>query len=106
MTDAEQKLWQRLRQWQKGKAHFRRQAAIGPYFADFACHSNRLVIELDGGQHGYGEQIARDSARDAFFRANGYCVLRFWNHDVMRNIDGVLAVIAEAADGNTEAPHP
>jgi very-short-patch-repair endonuclease len=104
MTDAERKLWQRLRQWPEGRAHFRRQATIGPYFADFACHSNRLVIELDGGQHGYGPQASRDAARDDFFRASGYRVLRFWNHDVLTNIDGVLTVIAEAIDA--VAPHP
>jgi very-short-patch-repair endonuclease len=106
MTDAERKLWQRLRQWPEGKAHFRRQATIGPYFADFACHTNRLVIELDGGHHGYGPQGSRDAVRDALLRANGYRVLRFWNHDALTNIDGVLTVIAEAIDGNAAAPHP
>jgi very-short-patch-repair endonuclease len=106
MTDAERKLWQRLRQWPEGKAHFRRQATIGPYFVDFACHSNRLVIELDGGQHAYGQQAERDVGRDAFLCANGYRVLRFWNHDVMKNVDGVLTVVAEAIDGVAIAPHP
>ncbi|HVZ51945.1 MAG TPA: endonuclease domain-containing protein [Pseudolabrys sp.] len=72
---------------------------------DFACHSNRLVIELDGGQHAEGPQASRDATRDAFLRANGYRVLRFWNHDVMQNIEGVLTLIAEAIDGNV-APHP
>lgn len=81
-------------------------ATIGPYFADFACHSNRLVIELDGGQHGHGLQASRDAARDAFLRTNGYRVLRFWNNDVLSNIDGVLTVIAEAIDGSAAAPHP
>jgi very-short-patch-repair endonuclease len=106
MTDAERRLWQKLRQWPEGRAHFRRQATIGPYFADFACHSRRLVIELDGGQHAIGQQVARDATRDAFFDANGYRVLRFWNHDVMKNLEGVLTVIAEAIDGNAAAPHP
>jgi very-short-patch-repair endonuclease len=106
MTDAERKLWHRLRQWPEGKAHFRRQATIGPYFADFACHSNRVVVELDGGHHGYGSQASRDRARDDFLRSNGYRVLRFWNHDVLTNVDGVLTVIAEAIDGNAAAPHP
>ena len=106
MTDAERKLWQRLRHWPEGKAHFRRQATIGPYFADFACHTNRLVIELDGGQHGHGEQALRDGARDAYFRSNGYRVLRFWNNDVLTNPDGVLTIIAQAIDGDMAAPHP
>jgi very-short-patch-repair endonuclease len=106
MTDVERKLWQGLRQWPEDKAHFRRQATIGPYFVDFACHTNRKVIELDGGQHANVPQAARDAARDAFLRANGYRALRFWNHDVMKNLDGVLTVIAEAIDGNAAAPHP
>jgi very-short-patch-repair endonuclease len=106
MTGAERKLWLRLRQWPNGKAHFRRQATVGPYFADFACHSNRLIVEVDGGQHAQEAHIARDSVRDGFFRAYGYRVLRFWNHDVMKNVEGVMEIIAAAIDGNSTAPHP
>jgi len=106
MTQAERMLWQRIRQWPEGRAHFRRQATIGPYFADFACHSNRLVIELDGGQHAHGQQAVRDARRDAYFGANGYRVLRFWNHDVMKNLDGMLTMIAQAIDSDAAAPHP
>ena len=95
-TDAERKLWLRLRELPMGSSHFRRQATIGPYFADFACHANRLVIELDGGQHGDGPNAASDAKRDAYMRNSGYRVLRFWNNDVMQNIDGVMHVIAEA----------
>jgi len=73
---------------------------------DFAWHSNRLVIELDGGQHAFGQQVLRDAGRDAFLGANGYRVLRFWNHDVMMNIDGVLTLVAEAIDAYAAAPHP
>jgi len=102
MTDAERRLWQGLRQWSEGRAHFRRQATIGPYFVDFACHTNRLVIELDGGQHGHGPQ----ASRDAFLRANGYRILRFWNHDVLTNAEGVLTVIATAMDASADTPHP
>jgi very-short-patch-repair endonuclease len=101
MTEAEKKLWQRLRQWPEGRAHIRRQATIGPYFVDFACHSNRLVIELDGGQHALGQQASRDAARDGFLSANGYRVLRIWT-----NIDGVLALISETIDADAAAPHP
>ena len=95
MTEAERRLWQRLRQL-AGKAHFRRQATIGPYFADFACHTSRLAIELDGGQHGLDSHVARDRLRQAYLEAQGYRALRFWNNDVMQNIDGVLFVGAEA----------
>jgi very-short-patch-repair endonuclease len=77
-------------------SHFRRQAPIGPYFADFACHVKRLVIELDGGQHGDELHAVSDAKRDAYMQNKGYRVLRFWNNDVMQNIDGVLDVIAEA----------
>jgi very-short-patch-repair endonuclease len=106
MTDAERRLWQGLRQWPEGRAHFRRHATIGPYFVDFACHTNRLVIELDGGQHGHGPEASRDAARDAFLRANGYRILRFWNHDVLTNTEGVLTVIATAMDASADTPHP
>jgi very-short-patch-repair endonuclease len=100
-TDAERKLWQRLRGLPMDGSHFRRQATIGPYFIDFACHRKRLAIELDGGQHGEVAQLARDAKRDEYLRANGYRVLRFWNNDVMANIDGVLEVIAEAVSAAT-----
>jgi len=96
MTDAESKLWSHLRGLPVGASHFRRQATIGPYFVDFACHAKRVVIELDGGQHGEELHVQRDLRRDAYMRTNGYRVLRFWNNDVMQNIEGVLELIAEA----------
>jgi very-short-patch-repair endonuclease len=96
-TDAERKLWLRLRRLRVGGSHFRRQATIGPYFADYACHAKRLIVELDGGQHGEELHAMRDAKRDAYMRSQGYRILRFWNNDVMRNIDGVLDVIAKAA---------
>jgi very-short-patch-repair endonuclease len=95
-TDAERKLWWHLRRLPAGGSHFRRQATIGPYFVDFACHAKRVVIELDGGQHGEELHVQRDLRRDAYMRTNGYRVLRFWNNDVMQNIEGVLELIAEA----------
>ena len=85
-TDAERLLWQRLRSL-AGGAHFRRQATIGTYFADFACHTNRLVIELDGGQHA---DSAGDEIRTTYLSAAGYRVIRFWNNEVLENIEGVL----------------
>jgi len=77
-------------------SHFRRQATIGPYFVDFACHAKRLVIELDGGQHSDALHAASDAKRDAYMRQAGYRVQRFWNNDVMQNIEGVAETIAEA----------
>jgi very-short-patch-repair endonuclease len=104
MTSAERKLWWKLRELAAAGTHFRRQATIGPYFADFACHTNRLVIEIDGGQHDTSVQRNRDRRRDEYLRRNGYRVLRFWNNDVRDNIDGVLTIICEALEKG--APHP
>jgi very-short-patch-repair endonuclease len=92
-TDAEKKLWQSLRQPPFKQHHFRRQATIGPYFADFASHQLRMIIEVDGGQHSLD---ASDAARTRCLEANGYRVLRFWNNDVLQNMSGVLATIDAA----------
>ncbi len=70
---------------------FRRQEPIGPYIADFVCFENRLIIELDGGQHAIEQ--AKDQEREAWFKKEGFHLLRFWNHDVLQNIEGVLEVI-------------
>lgn len=90
-TDAETRLWSRLRNRQLSGFKFRRQMPIGNHVADFACEEARLVIELDGGQHA---DNAADAARTAATEAAGYHVLRFWNHDVLGNTDGVLEEIA------------
>ena len=89
-TDAERLLWSRIRSRQLG-AKFVRQFPIGPYIADFACRSARLVIELDGGQH--REEI--DASRTATIEAYGYRVIRFWNNEVIENLEGVVAAIVQ-----------
>jgi len=91
-TDAEVLLWGRLRRRQLNGYRFRRQHPIGPYIADFACVSERLIIELDGGQH--SERKTRDDARDGELEAKGYRVLRLWNHDVLGDLDAVVDQIA------------
>ncbi|HXQ10612.1 MAG TPA: DUF559 domain-containing protein [Caulobacteraceae bacterium] len=92
-TDAEHVLWSRLRNRQLEGCKFRRQAPIGRFIADFACLERRLVIELDGGQH--AEQTRYDGMRTQALEAAGWTVLRFWNHEVLQNVEGVLiAVIA------------
>lgn len=96
MTDAERALWQHLRYGRFHGLRFRRQAPVGPFIVDFLCVGMRLVIELDGGQHAGSEGLATDRRRDAYLRANGYSVLRFWNNDVVANIDGVLQAVAAA----------
>jgi very-short-patch-repair endonuclease len=105
MTHAERKLWQQLRAMEIKGTHFRRQATIGPYFADFACHERRLIIEVDGGQHNEPAHVETDSRRTAFLNSRGYCVLRFWNNEVLGNIEEVMKVIVETL-GKTTAPHP
>jgi len=93
-TDAERRLWSRLRNRQLGGFRFRRQRSIGPYICDFVCLSARVVVELDGSQH--IEDTAYDARRDAILKANGFRVLRFWNADVMARVDAVLETIFEA----------
>ncbi len=94
-TEAEQRLWNRLRGGQLKGAKFRRQHPIGPYIADFFCLAAKLVIELDGGGHAAEEQRRADAARTAYLESCGYRVLRFWNNEVVENLDGVLERIAE-----------
>jgi very-short-patch-repair endonuclease len=92
MTDAERRLWSRLRGRELGGAKFRRQVPIGRYVADFACVDSRLIVELDGGQH----EAGRDAARTADLQRLGWRVLRFWNDAVLRETDAVLTEIAAA----------
>jgi len=95
-TEAEQKLWTILKSLKQPGRHFRRQAAIGPYVADFACLSEKLIVEADGGGHGG----ARDAERDAWFEANGYRVLRIWNNEVLENPEGVFETIRGVLEGH------
>ena len=92
-TEAERRLWSILRGHRLAGFKFRRQAPVGPYIADFLCHAEKLVIELDGGQHAESQ---RDRARDAWFESRGYRVLRFWNTDLMTNRNGVVFAIAQS----------
>ena len=75
---------------------FRRQSPVGPFIADFLCFRHRLIIEVDGGQH--DAQADRDARRTAFLESEGYRVLRFWNNDVLANIDGVVRMIGLALE--------
>jgi len=101
MTDAERQLWRHLRQRQLDGHRFRRQHPIGPFVADFVCLEQRLVIEVDGGQHA---DSASDGRRSQFLMQQGCCVLRFWNHDVLGNIEGVVASILQSLA--SAGPHP
>ena len=95
-TDAERLLWAALRGHRLNGASFRRQVPIENYIADFVCHAALLVVELDGGQHFSNQAEQKDAARSALIEAKGFQVLRFGNHDVMTNRDGVLETIATA----------
>jgi BirA family biotin operon repressor/biotin-[acetyl-CoA-carboxylase] ligase len=90
-TDAEKRLWSRLRAKQLG-VQFTRQYPVAGFVVDFACRSARLAVELDGGQHA---DSAADDSRTALIDAHGYRVIRFWNNDVLGNTDGVIARILE-----------
>lgn len=92
-TDAEAKLWRHLERIPLEGTHFRRQVPIGRYFADFACHQIGLIIELDGGQHGEDHVLRHDAARTAFLESAGYEVIRFWNAEVLNELDAVLDTI-------------
>jgi very-short-patch-repair endonuclease len=101
-TDAERMLWRRLRHdIALAGSHFRRQALIGQFIVDFVSRKAKLVIELDGGQHVEHQQA--DARRTGLIEARGCRVLRFWNHDVLGNIDGVLIEIQSAL---TPTPDP
>ncbi len=94
-TPAEAKLWAYLRTDQLGVS-FRRQHAIGKYIPDFVCIKKKLIIELDGGQH--VEQADYDAERTRFLESQGYKVLRFWNNDVINNINDVIRSIQFAME--------
>lgn len=91
ITDAEQRLWQHLRSRQLGGAKFRRQHPVGSFIADFCCLDARLLVEIDGGQH--DEQRRQDEQRTAYMTAQGYRIIRFWNNEVLQNLEGVLQQI-------------
>ena len=110
MTDAERKLWWHLRRLPLENGHFRRQATIGRYVADFASHQHKLVIEIDGSQHAEPTRSAADAERTAYLNFHGYRVLRFWNNEVLGEIEGVMSAIYEAlhqpADSAPHTPNP
>jgi very-short-patch-repair endonuclease len=99
MTEAERQVWRILRLRQMEGHKFRRQVPIGRFIADFACHEARLIIEIDGGQHDLS--LAPETERTEFLEGEGYRVLRFWNNEVLANLDGVHRAITEALDRGT-----
>jgi very-short-patch-repair endonuclease len=111
-TDAERKLWYLLRSLKPLGLHFRRQAPIGSYIADFAWHTGKIIIELDGSQHAE-MRAPYDAKRTEWLESQGYRVLRFWNNDVLRSPRSVGEAIVAAANerspllqGPTPNPSP
>jgi very-short-patch-repair endonuclease len=105
MTDAERKLWRGLRMRQLHGHKFRRQFPIGAYIVDFVCLDARLIIEVDGGQHADDEY--GDADRDTWLRLQNFRVLRYWNNQVLNELDAVLQDIARSlGDVSSLSPHP
>jgi very-short-patch-repair endonuclease len=98
MTEAERKVWRMLRLGQINGHRFRRRVPLGRYIADFACHEARLIVEIDGGQH--DAAMSAEIERTRFLEREGYRILRFWNNEVLANLDGVHRMIADALAGS------
>ncbi|MEM5787704.1 MAG: endonuclease domain-containing protein [Syntrophobacteraceae bacterium] len=103
-TNAEKTLWLHLRSRKMSSFKFRRQQVIGPYIVDFVCFEAKLVIEVDGGQHATAKN--EDMVRDSWLESRGFRVLRFWNNEVLENIDGVAEVIARNLASMAPLPLP
>jgi len=103
MTDAEQRLWSRLRRKQILDVQFYRQKPLGEYIVDFYAPAAGLVIEVDGGQHFEAEQVRRDEIRTAYLQAQSLRVLHFTDWEVLREEDAVLEVIFAAVQGSRES---
>jgi very-short-patch-repair endonuclease len=101
-TDAERLFWSRVRAHRLFGFKFKRQYTVGPHIVDFVCVDARLIVELDGGQHA---ESKRDQIRDARLTEEGYRVLRFWNNDVLLNIDGVIETVVKNL-GPSPQPSP
>ncbi|WP_256749607.1 endonuclease domain-containing protein [Mesorhizobium sp. Mes31] len=103
MTDAELKFWNEIRAHRLMGLAFRRQMPISGYIVDFACSSKKLIVELDGSQHAQADASASDAERTAKLEALGWTILRFWNDDVIRDIDNVCQhIVIEAGLASAE----
>lgn len=97
-TDWERRLWRHLEKTPVDGTHFRRQVPLGSYIVDFASHRLKLVIEIDGAQHGHPAHARADFERDRWLESQGYRVLRFWNDDVRFELNAVLDTIFAAVE--------
>lgn len=94
-TEAEKTFWARVRNRQFYRMRFFRQYSVGPYIVDFYCPKLKLAIELDGGQHALDDNLEYDAARSAYLKAQGLDVMRFWNHEVLHDMESVLVQMAK-----------
>lgn len=101
-TEVEKRLWHHLRANQLDGHKFRRQHLVEGYYLDFPCEAEKLAVELDGGQHNDEAAKARDAARTARLALSGWRVLRFWNNELIENIEGVVLTIRHALTRNHE----
>ena len=90
MSDAEAAIWYNLRAKRFFGLKFKRQVLIGEYIVDFLCPEKMVIIEIDGGQHNENINIIQDNTRTTYLKTQGYTVLRYWNNDVLNNIESVL----------------
>jgi adenine-specific DNA-methyltransferase len=103
LTEAERTLWRYLRLRQSCGNKFRRQQPIGKYIVDFVCFEKKLIVEVDGGQH--NEQVVYDSERSEWLEKQGFRILRFWNNQVLKEIDAVKERIMEVLSSDSYTPH-
>ncbi len=103
LTEGEQALWKHLRMRRLAGYKFRRQQPIGPYIVDFVSFERRLIIEVDGGQH--FQQVDYDAERTVYLEAQGYQVLRFWNRQVLEEIEAVNTVVLKVLECGPITPH-
>ena len=104
-TEAEKTIWLKLRGKQIGDVKFRRQQPIGPYIVDFVCFERKIIIEIDGGQHNESELKRKDEERTVWLEERGYQILRFWDNEVLKNINSVLQRIKEALEKPSASPY-
>lgn len=106
MTGPETRLWAKLRARQLRGLKFRRQHGIGPYIVDFYCPERSLVIEVDGDSHADADQMLKDQLRDRYLESLGLRVIRYFNDDIVKNLDGVLEDLAEKLSSGSTSPYP
>jgi very-short-patch-repair endonuclease len=103
-TGPERVLWSELRNFRASGYHFRRQASVGKYIADFVCFHAKLIVEADGDQHGLTIGLARDETRDAWLRSQGFIVMRFSNWEILNELESVVLTIQRELETRWRAP--